>query len=323
MRQLCTVVLLLLLACSSAMADQREQCPPTAFLAKGNMRLNQSEALAYLNSIDQSDYSEAKHNLSAAGTLPIEVPIQAQGSYDDFSKWWSDYKSRTAYYRTTDQDLTLITSALDSNGLQAYKACLHGVYGLTIASKLNGTQLVTELYWKSYPPAPGAKTIDVTVPIQITVTRGSTEEPARQVEVGIDSNTPMVFALNKGEPFTAVFTVPNNGGVSVSANLPVIHSCSITAPVVHVDYKANPIPLDDQKNNGNVDATIARGQHTFQAELETEGRANIKMLTPSVPEGGHAGHRWYRIYLFATYGGNKVYGPDPRCSQDEPPPTQI
>ncbi|MGH8159272.1 MAG: hypothetical protein ACREPQ_14220 [Rhodanobacter sp.] len=321
MRQLCTFVLLFLLACSTSMADQRERCPPAAFLAKSDTRLNTSDSLAFLNSIDQSNYSEAQHSLSATGMLPIEVPIQAQGSYSDFSKWWSEYKSRTAYYRTSDQDLTVVTSALNSDGLEAYKACLHGVYGLTIASKLNGTQLITELFWKSYPPPPGAKTIDVTVPVQITVTRGAAEEQVRQMDVGIDSVTPVVFALNKGEPFTAVFTVANNGGVSVSADLPLIHTCSITTPVSTVTYSKNPIVLDHQRNNGNVNATIAWGTPYFLAELAAKGLTNIEMQKPAVPEGGGAGNRWYRIYLSATTGGEKVYGPDPRCTRDEPPPT--
>ncbi|RDI98931.1 hypothetical protein DVT68_10570 [Dyella solisilvae] len=127
-----------------------------------------------------------------------------------------------------------------------------------------------------------------------------------------------VVAVTEQQRPAAVSEQKSPAHPATVASAPVVPSCNHSSPTVHVAYKGNPLVLEDQENNGNVNATIAMGQNTFRAQLEADGHTNAKMLDPQVPEGGHAGHRWYRIYLFATYGGEMTFGPNPRCPNAPP-----
>jgi len=55
MRHFYVFALLGVIACSSAMADQRDSCPPEKFMDSTNIHFTRNDAMAYLNTFNSSN----------------------------------------------------------------------------------------------------------------------------------------------------------------------------------------------------------------------------------------------------------------------------
>jgi len=256
------------------------------------------------------------------------VPIQAQGSYDDFEKWWSDYKSKTEYFRTQDQDLTVVRNKFSADGLIAYKTCIHGGFGVSAFMTTNGNQAIVEVSWRPAPPPPGG-TIPSEEKINLKKTEGSGPESITQENVVINGSFTKAYPLTVGVPSTLIAELPGSEAATVSALLPKVFQCWIEDPTVTILHPNNPLLVDaHERTNKYLDAHNAATVSRWAKELEEQGKKNVKVWIASEWEDDSQGNlaqrivgqkwRYYYAALAASYGGEKSYGQDPRCKQDEP-----
>lgn len=318
----CFLALCLLSISSKVYADQRQQCDPVNYISTQNVHLTVFQAVSLFNLIDESNWGTAKHSLSGGATLPIEVPITAQGSYNDFSKWWSKKKNEFKYDSTQDINLSTVTSLVSDNDLDKYRACLAGYQGLSSFLRLNGNQAEVEVAWHPAPPVPG-ETLPSQVAVELVTTQGTDPSQTEPATISINGDISRTYNLTPGAPFSLIAQIKGVTSTRVSALIPKIYTCTITSPVETTLYN-NGNPVIVQGHNNSIEAqTIASVQQTWRAQLESEGKTNV-VVTVLPPMETKSGGGWgrsptYTYYLkfSATYGGDKAYGPNPRCTHDE------
>lgn len=330
MRSTIAWALLCLLACTSVhAADDRDACPPDKFMQTSNYHFTRNQWLAFLNTIDRSNFSEAKQKMSASGVLPFDVPVEAQGSYSDFQKWWSVYKSQTHYSRTDMQDLSIVTSMFDPAGLKAYQSCLANGFGLSSFLTLNGNQATVTIHWKPFPPLTN-QPVPPSVGLVLKAYYGNKAPQISKQEIMWNGDVPAVYSLTPGVPFTLTVEIPHSTSTSVSALIPKDHQCWLPTPTVTMYHPENPVLVDaHERTNKYLTANEKNILAQWKASLEKEGKQNVITWVAYEFEndsqnglvGSVTGQKWRSYYgiLVASYGGGLIYGSDPRCEADESP----
>lgn len=326
MQRIYALVLLCLFGCTVALEIQARECSPMDFVSTYKVSFTRDQALAYFDQVTKENFSEAKHNFSAAGVLPLDVPIEAQATYEDYSKWWNTFKQTTQYNYKKNESLAILQTMVQPADLEKYRICVTEGYGLSAFLTQNENQAVVKIYWKPAPPVPGQ-----TVPGAETVTldayQGDNTVPATQKrDIVINGDFTVEYPLTKGVPFTLIASIGPSTSTSVHAFIPKIFTCTIQNPSIEVTDPRSPIILSHQRTNRYLDGNAHAWMSQFAQTLKSQGKSVIstRYLGPDIDSSYNrvtrTGWRAFAVYIYATIGGEKVYGPDPRCTADEPAP---
>jgi hypothetical protein len=325
MRRIYALVLLCLFCCTGAMADQATQCSPMDFVTTYKMNFTRDQALAYLDQIDRTNFSEAKHTFSAAGVIPFDVPIHAQGSYDDYSKWWSEFKRTTKFNYSSNETQAIVQTMVTANDLEKYKACVVGGLGLSAFLTQNENQAIVQIHWRPAPPVPG-QTMPYSETVDLQAFQGDAVTPTTQrKDIVINGDFTVEYPLTKGVPFTLVASIGGSTSTTVHAFVPKLFTCTLQSPNVEALDPLSPRILANQRTNHYLDGNAHAWMADYAQRLRAQGKSVVSTRYVSAETVGSSSwiggskRRTYAVYIYATYGGDKVYGPDPRCLADQPP----
>lgn len=326
MQRIYALVLLCLLGSTAAIADEARRCSPMEFVTTYKTNFTRDQALAYLDQVNEANFSESKHNFSEGLTLPVDVPVQAQMSYDDYKKWWSDYKRTTKYNYSSNESFALVQTMVTPNDLEKYKACVFGGYGLSAFLTQNENQAIVQVRWRPAPPVTG-QNLPISEMVDLTVHQGETALPPTEKEIAVNGDFTVVYPLTKGVPFTLVASIGSSTSVPVVAFIPKVLSCTITNPDIEAVDPLSPQVIAGQRTNQHVDGNARAWMADYAQRLKAQGKSVIstryvvaETVGSSSLMGGHV-RRTFVVWVYGKYGGEKMYGPDPRCTTDEPPPS--
>ena len=154
----CMVSALCCMTALSQAAAQNSTCDPALFKDFKNETSSLAEALAFLQTIDQSNVDNLKDERSGKITLPIEgVPVDFGANWDSFKEKRSHLLNQNQQNYSINEAHALLEQKFSVESTSAYRACLEanardqiGIHLITTGITDDGLTLTV-----TYVPSPG------------------------------------------------------------------------------------------------------------------------------------------------------------------------
>ncbi|WP_322418909.1 hypothetical protein [Mesorhizobium huakuii] len=142
----CNIIAAIIIGVSSVSSNGAQiACNVRDFDAKDSGEVHYEQQLSYLSEMSKGQYDEAKKNYSGSGSYGM---VSGSANYDDFRKRINTELKRTKLDTSSKYYSSWATSALDKNGLKAYRECLHATGGFyATISALDKDRAVLSVDW--------------------------------------------------------------------------------------------------------------------------------------------------------------------------------
>lgn len=295
-------------------AVNAQECNPVSYMRDQVVLNSYSDKLSYLHNISAQNWSEQRKNIAGGVTLPFEVPINARGSYEDFSRWRNDYFSQIHYTRDIKDDYVFHQSAFDQNSLQGYLGCLsqNSRAGLFAYATYNNTLANLHVSWSPGPKVDAAGPDAVTVHVKST---GLDPELDQSLTVRRGGEAVSTVRLREDVPVVVTAELVDRDGSHISA-VPVNLLLPRTCENVNVTREEKMVRQTGW-GNGDQQGLLPSLAYDWEKELVKKGYTNVHVEYLGKVREEHKGDgpngNWHSRYNYwgdyrATYA-TRVPGP--------------